>query len=85
MISKEEKLIFGPKSSIVCSLLDFLDSAHYSQDTDDAILEALCAEMSCLGDITDVTSVRESCLTPIIRAIPREMLNQGLEGLPQVK
>ncbi|XP_033637710.1 retinoblastoma-associated protein-like [Asterias rubens] len=61
------------------------NSAHYSQDTDDAILEALCAEMSCLGDITDVTSVRESCLTPIIRAIPREMLNQGLEGLPQLE
>ncbi|XP_022095249.1 retinoblastoma-associated protein-like [Acanthaster planci] len=60
-------------------------SAHYSQESEDAILHVLCEEMGCLDDITDVASVREACLVPILGAIPRERLNQGLEGLPELE
>ena len=61
------------------------DSAHYSQEKDDAILESLCEEMGCLGDIADVMSLRETCLAPILGSIPQDRLNQGLEGLPEVQ
>ncbi|XP_038051162.1 retinoblastoma-associated protein-like isoform X2 [Patiria miniata] len=61
------------------------NSAHYSQETEDAILQALCEEMGCRDDMADVVSVGEACLVPILSAIPRERLNQGLEGLPELE